>query len=97
MRDWDNLQYWFRGVEQNCPWVNKIFFIIANEKHIPKWLNRSSPKLRIVFHDEFIPRGFLPTYNIRIIEAFEHRIKDLSEHFIYCDDDFFFLNPIKQE
>lgn len=96
-RNWDNLKYWFRGVEQNCPWVNKIFFVVANEKHIPAWLNTENPKLRIVFHREFIPAEFLPTYNIRVIEAFEHRIEDLSETFVYCDDDFFFLNPIRND
>ena len=26
-RDWDNLRYWFRGVEKYAPWVNKIFFV----------------------------------------------------------------------
>ena len=26
-RDWDNLKYWFRGVEKFAPWVNKIHFI----------------------------------------------------------------------
>ena len=26
-RDWDNLQYWFRGVEKYAPWVRKIFFV----------------------------------------------------------------------
>ena len=26
-RDWDNLQYWFRGVEKYAPWVRKIHFV----------------------------------------------------------------------
>lgn len=26
-RDWDNLQYWFRGVEKYAPWVRKIQFL----------------------------------------------------------------------
>ena len=26
-RDWDNLKYWFRGVEKFAPWVNKIYFV----------------------------------------------------------------------
>ena len=30
IRNWDITQYWFRGVEKCCPWVNKIFFIIQN-------------------------------------------------------------------
>lgn len=28
MRDWNTLKYWFRGVEKNCPWVRKIFFVV---------------------------------------------------------------------
>ena len=93
-RNWYNLHYWFRAVEQNCPWVHKIIFIIANEKHIPAWLKTNHPKLEIVFHKDFIPSELLPTYNINVIETFEHKIKQLSNNFIYCDDDFFFLRPI---
>ena len=26
-RDWDQLKYWFRGVEKYAPWVNKIYFV----------------------------------------------------------------------
>ncbi len=26
-RDWDNVPYWFRGVEKFAPWVNKIHFV----------------------------------------------------------------------
>lgn len=26
-RDWENLQYWFRGVEKFAPWVNHIYFV----------------------------------------------------------------------
>ena len=26
-RDWDLLPYWFRAIEQNAPWVRKVFFV----------------------------------------------------------------------
>ena len=26
-RDWDCLRFWFRSVEQNAPWVHKIYFV----------------------------------------------------------------------
>ena len=58
-RDWDNLQYWFRGVEQFAPWVRKIHFVTWG--HLPKWLNTEHPKLHIVKHEDFIPSEFLPT------------------------------------
>ena len=51
-RDWDNLQYIFRGIEKFTPWVNKVHFITYG--HLPKWLNTENPKLNIVCHKDFI-------------------------------------------
>ena len=34
-RNWDNLKYWFRGVEKFAPWVNNIYFITCGQT--PKW------------------------------------------------------------
>ena len=97
IRDWNVFQYWFRGVEKNCPWVNKVFLVIQSESQIPTWLNRDNPKLRIVYHDEFIPKELLPTFSTLVIETFYYRIPDLSNHFIVCNDDFYFLNPIPKD
>lgn len=88
-RDWDNLQYWFRAVEKNASWVNKIFFITWG--HIPKWLNVNHPKIRIVRHDEYIPREYLPTFNSNTIELNLHRIEELSENFVLFNDDMFVM------
>ena len=96
-RNWHNFKYWFRSVEQNCPWVNKVFLLVKDAAHIPSWLNTKHPKLRIVYHDEFIPKELLPTFSVNSIEMFYYRIKDLSDHFITCNDDFFFINPIPAE
>lgn len=92
-RDWDLLQYWFRGVAQYAPWVNCIFFV--TEGHIPNWLNTKCPKLKIVKHSDFIPKEYLPLFNSRAIEVNLHRIHGLSEHFVYFNDDFFLINTIK--
>lgn len=93
-RDWDNLQYWFRGVEQFAPWVRKVHFVTWG--HIPDWLNTAHPKLNIVRHDEFIPKDFLPTFNSHTIEWNLHRIKGLSEKFVYFNDDMFLVDKIKE-
>ena len=37
-RSWDNLQYWFRGIEKFAPWVNKVHFVTWG--HLPPWLNK---------------------------------------------------------
>ena len=65
-RDWDNLQYWFRGVEKFAPWVNKIHFVTWG--HLPKWLDTTNPKLNIVNHKDYIPSKYLPTFNSHTIE-----------------------------
>ena len=96
-RDWENFKYWFRGVEENCKWVNKVFLVVASESQIPEWLDRTNPKLRIVLHKEFIPEELLPTFNIMTIENYFCRIKDLSNNYVYCNDDYFFLNPIPEK
>ena len=93
-RDWGTLKYWFRGVEKFAPWVNKIFFITWG--HLPKWLNTSHPKLRIVNHKEFIPEKYLPTFNSNTIELNLHRIEELSEQFVLFNDDMFIINNVSE-
>ena len=94
-RDWDNLQYWFRGVEKFAPWVNNIFFITWG--HTPKWLNLNHPKLKIINHKDFIPVEYLPTFNSNAIELNLHRIPELSEHFVLFNDDMFLINLVRPE
>lgn len=96
-REWDIFKYWFRAVELNCPWVNKIFLIVQNKNHIPSWLNIKNPKLRIVYHDEYIPKELLPTFNAMPIGMYVSNIKDLSKNYLMCDDDMFFLNEIAED
>ena len=96
-QDWNLFRYWFRCVEQNCPWVHKVFLILEDETHIPKWLNIDNPKLRIVYHREFIPNEALPQFNGPAIETWYSNIPDLSENFIACDDDYYFFNQIPSD
>ena len=92
-REWGCFKYFFRGVEKNCKWVNKVFLIVASESQIPEWIDRKNPKLRIVLHKDFIPIELLPTFNIFTIENYICRIKELADNYIYCNDDYYFLNP----
>lgn len=96
-REWDAFKYWFRGVEKNCPWVNRVFLIVQNENHVPKWLDLDNPKLRVVYHEEYIPKELLPTFNAMTIAMYVSNIPDLSENYIMCDDDYYFLNPIPED
>ena len=91
-RDWDNLQYVFRGIERFWPWVNKVFLVTNGQR--PKWLNEDCERLRLVTHKEFMPAEHLPTFNSNAIELNLHRIADLSEHFILMNDDMFPIRPL---
>lgn len=94
-RDWGLLRYWFRGIEKNAPWVNRIYFITCG--HFPSWLNTEHPKLKCVKHSDYMPSDYLPTFSSHPIELNMHRIKGLSEHFVYFNDDFYLLNPTVPE
>lgn len=93
-RDWDNLQYWFRGVEKFSPWVNKIHFVTWG--HLPSWLNTEHPKLNIVKHSDYIPKEYLPTFSSHPIELNLHRIDGLAEKFVYFNDDMFLIKQTKE-
>ena len=93
-RDWDLLQFWFRGVQKFAPWVRKIHFVTWG--HIPKWLDINNPKLNIVKHTDFIPKEYLPTFSSHTIENNLYRINDLSENFVYFNDDFYLIKNVKK-
>ncbi|MDG2961797.1 Stealth CR1 domain-containing protein [Exercitatus varius] len=93
-RDWGTLKYLLRSIEANANWVRKIFLITDNQR--PDWY-RENDKLVIIDHKSFIPEKYLPTFSSHTIENNIHRILDLSEKFIYCNDDLFFLNKTKPE
>ena len=94
-RDWDNLKYWFRGVEKYAPWVRYVWFVTDDQK--PEWLNVDHPKLKWVKHTDFIPEEYLPTFSANPIEWNLHRIEGLAEQFVYFNDDVFLIRDAKPE
>ena len=94
-RNWDLFKFWFRAVENYTPWVNKVF-LVTNGK-VPEWINFNHPKLVLVKHSDYMPEKYLPTFNSRAIELNFHRIPNLSEHFVYFNDDMFINRPLTPE
>ena len=91
-RNWDIFRYWFRSIERYAPWVNKVF-LITNGK-FPDWINPDCKKLVLVKHSDYIPEKYLPTFNSKTIELNLGRLKELSEHFVYFNDDMFINAPV---
>jgi hypothetical protein len=88
-------KYWFRGVEKYAPWVNKVYLVTCG--HVPEWLDLNHEKLVHIKHEDYIPKEYLPTFNSNVIELHIHRIKDLSEHFVLFNDDFYLNAPVAKE
>lgn len=90
-RDWGLLPYLLRGIERYMPFIDRVFLVVSGKSQVPEW---ASDRLGIVCHRDIIPAQFLPTFNSTTIELFLHRIPDLSEEFVYFNDDFFPIAPL---
>lgn len=91
-RDFGFLKYLFRSIDKFSPWVNHIFLITDDQ--IPEFLDVNNSKISIVDHSEFIPSKYLPTFNSSAIELYINRIPNLSEHFVYFNDDMLINKPV---
>lgn len=94
-RCWDIFKYWFRGIEQYMPWTKTIHLVVSNIEQVPVWLDQS--KVHVVLHKDIIPEVLLPTFNSTTIEMYLHKIDNLSEYFIYSNDDMLAINTLSQE
>lgn len=83
----DELKYSLRSVERYAPWIHKIYII--TDRQIPEWLDISNPKIKIIDHTEIMPAEALPCFNSQVIEHCICNIPDLTEHFLYANDDTF--------
>ena len=72
-------------VNKNMPWVHKIYLLLSNIEQIDK--SKLPSNVEIVLHEQFIPWVFRPTFNSTTIEMFLWNIPNLSEYFIYANDD----------
>jgi hypothetical protein len=91
----NEILYCFRSIEKNLNFLNKIYLILADDHQIPSFLIKKHFQIEIIYHSDFIPKQYLPTYNSTVIENYIHKIKNLSEHFLYLNDDLVILKPQK--
>lgn len=86
------INYQLKLINKNMPWVNKIYLLLSNIEQKPKDLPSN---VVCVIHHNFIPRQFLPTFNSTTIEMFLWNIPNLSERFIYANDDMLPTGPLQ--
>ncbi len=90
--DNNELLYSLRSIRRNLSWINHIYIITNNQT--PNWL-KDHPLITIVDHKEIIPHRLLPTFNSNVIETYINKIPNLSEHFIYLNDDMIVLEKLR--
>lgn len=86
-RDNKELKYLLRSIEKNYFIENPNIFLVVDQQ-IPEWIN--TDKVNIINHNQFIPEKYLPLFSSRAIESFLHKIPNISDNFIYLNDDCFF-------
>ena len=97
----DEISLCVGSIVKNAPFIRKIFIVtdsqIPNLNKISRYI--SLKKVQIVDHKEIFKglEEYLPTFNIRSIDALLYRIQGLSEKFIYFNDDMFLVKKTRPE
>lgn len=78
------------SVKKYMPWVNHIYIVTDNQ--VP--LLKDFDNITIIDHKEIIDNKYLPVFNSHAIESNIHHIPQLSEYFIYMNDDLFINKPL---
>lgn len=98
------IKYCVGAILRFAPFVRQIFIITDNQDpHLEEFLAKNFPDnaipVKIVDH-KVVFRGYehlLPTFNAVSIESMMFRIPGLSERFVFLNDDFFIIAPVKPE
>ena len=87
------------SLEHNAPWLRKIWIIVDEQSPDLSRLSAAlRAKVHLVDHSEIFANhgAALPTFNSLAIETFMWNIKDISDRFIYFNDDVFLTAPCQK-
>lgn len=92
------------SINRFAPWIRRIFIVTdGQDPHLTPFLEKHFPEgyipVEIVDHTTIF-RGYeqyLPTFNSLSIETMIWRIPNLSEHYIYFNDDLMLSQPARPE
>jgi hypothetical protein len=80
---------------QSAPFIRRVYIVVDNQLPPVHDLVNLPFELKVINHSDFMPAEFLPTYSSRALTANLHRIADLSEKFLYLNDDVFIAKHAK--
>lgn len=90
-RDNQELRFNLRALEKFFPEHGHIFLVTDGQ--VPAWLHQCDA-ISVIDHTSIIPKSALPVFDSGHIESYLHHIPNLSEKFIYLNDDVFFGAPV---
>ncbi|WP_375477976.1 Stealth CR1 domain-containing protein [uncultured Jatrophihabitans sp.] len=92
----DELRYSLRSLDSYAPWIRHVYLV--TDAQSPAWLRRDHPRLTVVDHrDIYTDASALPVFNSSAIISQLHHIPDLSEHYLYFNDDVFLGRDVRPE
>jgi len=94
----DEIEFTIKSLIKHASYLRNIFVVTDNQT--PRFLKETNTQydykqVKIIDHKTIFKghEEVLPTFCSRTIETCIYRIPNLSEHFIYLNDDFFLINP----
>ena len=93
-RGGDMIRFSLASAARNAPWIANVFIVVDDDQSLPDWPAFRDGKMRVVRLAEIIPGRFLPTFCSDTIEHHVARIPDLSESFLYANDDMLFWDEV---
>lgn len=93
----DEIKYTVHSILKYAPFIRKIFIVTDNQ--VPRFLKNNSKRYKkvvVVDHKEMFRNDiqYLPVFNSISIATKLYEIPDLSENFIYFNDDVLLLKPV---
>lgn len=98
-RNYEEIYFSLKTLEKYGKSVcNKIYIVTDNQtldtNKLSSWVKK---RTTYVFHDKIIPSKFLPTFNSIVIESFLHLIPNLTDNYVYVNDDVFLGNTLTED
>ena len=88
----DELQFSLLSVYRYASWARRIIVVSENGVR-PEWANRF-PRVEWLDQDRVLPAHAAPAFNNMVLEAYLHRIPNVSDPFLYFNDDYFLGKPV---
>jgi len=93
-RDSDELKHSLRSLETMVPMFKGPIYLVT-PGHIPNWLNLSNPRIHVINQDSLLPPEATPSFSSFPIEFNLWRIPNMTDIFMYLNDDYMFGRQIK--